>query len=152
MPSECCGTHYADLLCDAPKPRLISYIIAMKAPSDLAKNILLRIDREERRRFLVKTVAFGAVLAGSLAAVVMSTMNMAADLARSGFLSFASLLFSDFSAAMASFSDFIFSLAASFPVFSAVLLLSGIFVAIWSAAGFIDEVMLTRRHTFHLQS
>lgn len=124
----------------------------MKAPLDLTRKILLRIDREERRRFLIKTVAFGTVLAGSIAVVVMGTMSMASDLARSGFLSFASLFFSDFSVAMTSFSDFMFSLVASFPVFSATIFLSGVFVAVWSAAGFIDEIMLTRRHTFHLLS
>jgi len=121
-------------------------------PAGLAKKILLCIKREERRRFLTRTVALGAALAGSMALVVYGGVAVAADASRSGFISFASLFFSDFSATIASFSDFIFSVVESFPVFSAALLLSGVFFAIWSAAAFVDEMALLRRHTFRLSS
>lgn len=120
----------------------------MKAPLGLTKKILLQIDREERRRFWAKAVAFGTVLAGSLAVITLGVTNMASDFARSGFFSFTSLFFSDFSMAMANFSDFMFSLIASFPVFSAAIFLAGVFAAVWSAAGFVDEIMFARRHTF----
>ncbi len=124
-------------------------MVVMKADPRLAKKILVRIDREERRKLTAKAAAFGAVLAGSVGMTVFGAMDMAAGLSHSGFYSFVSLLFSDFSLAMANFSDFVFSLAASFPIFAAVFLLAGIFAAVWSVAGFIDEVRLTRRRTFH---
>lgn len=117
-------------------------------PAGLTKKILLRIEREERRRRAVKTAAFGAVLFGSLALAGYGWMAVAADASHSGFLAFASLFFSDFSVAIASFSDFALSIVESFPVFPAALFLSGIFFAIWSAARFMNEIVLARRHLF----
>lgn len=121
----------------------------MKASADLAKRILTQIDREEHRKFVIKAAAFGAALAGSLATIAWETMNVAEGLTHSGFFSFVSLLFSDFSLAMSNFSDYIFSLAASFPIFAAAALLAGIFVAIVSAGAFLREIGLMRRRTFH---
>lgn len=121
-------------------------------PAGLTGKILLRIEREERRRLAIKTAVFGTVLVGSLSLIVYGWMNVAADASRSGFLVFASLLFSDFSSVLTSFSDFVLSVVESFPVFSATLLLSGVFVAIWSAAHFVNEVVRMRGHTFSVLS
>src|SRR5580700_3544525 len=113
----------------------------MNGPSnELAKKILLRIDRVERRRLILKASGFGAVLVISLALVTYGSFDLVAEASRSGFLAFSSLFFSDFSATIANFSDFILSIIESFPVFSATLVLSGVFFAIWSAAGFLSEV------------
>ncbi len=118
----------------------------MNGPSpDLAKNILLRIKREERQRLIVKTAGFGAALAASLALAVYGYFDAAAEASRSGFFAFASLFFSDFSATAASFSDFAFSIIESFPVFSVSIFLSGVFLAVWSAAGFVGEVALIKQ-------
>ena len=115
---------------------------------ELAKKILLRIDNEERRRLLFHAIAFCAALLGSVALAVYGAVSVTAAASQSGFMAFVSLFFSDFSAAMASFSDFAFSIIESFPVVSAALLLSGIFFALWSAANFIKEVATLRRRTF----
>lgn len=113
---------------------------------ELTKKILLRIERIERRRLVLKASGFGIVLAVSLALVVYGSFDLMAEASRSGFLAFSSLFFSDFSATIANFSDFILSMIESFPVFSATLVLSGVFFAIWSAAGFVSEVMLMVRN------
>lgn len=121
----------------------------MNEPSpELAKRILQGIRRIERRRLVIKTVGFGAVLAVSSVLVVYGCFDVAAEAARSGFTSFVSLFFSDFSVTAASFSDFAFSILESFPVIPVVLLLSGVFCAIWSAAGFVSEISLMREETF----
>lgn len=117
-------------------------------PAGLTKKILLLIEREERRRRAVKTAAFGAALLGSLVLAGYGWMATAADASHSGFFAFTSLFFSDFSAAAASFSDFMLSVVESFPVFPAALFLSGVFFAVWSAARFINEAVLVRRHLF----
>ena len=121
-------------------------------PAGLTKKILLRIEREERRRFVMKTAVFGAALLGSCLLVGYGWMTVVAEASRSGLLAFASLFVSDFSLATASFSDFILSIVESFPVFPAALFLSGVFFVIWSAARFMNEVMLTRKHIFSVFS
>ncbi len=119
-----------------------------KIPPDLAKKILAHIETIERRRLFIKCTAFGTLLAGSLGLVVYACFAVFADASHSGFTAFASLLFSDFSAATASFSDFMFSLAESFPLFSVTMFLSGIFFTLWSAARFMSEIAIVRKHTF----
>jgi hypothetical protein len=51
-------------------------------------------------------------------------------------------MFSDFSAMVANFPDFIFSVVETFPVFTVALLLSGVLFAVWSMAALIDEASL----------
>lgn len=114
-------------------------------PAGLAERILFRIARERRRRFLTKAWILAAAFAGSVSLAIYGSVSAVADASRSGFLVFSSLLFTDFSSTIASFSDFLLSVAESFPVFSAIILLSGLLFAIWSAATFVDEVALLRR-------
>ncbi|MGC9599229.1 MAG: hypothetical protein ABSE18_02475 [Minisyncoccia bacterium] len=121
--------------------------------ADLARRILLRIEKEERLRLMIKTIASGVLLAASVALIVYGAVDVVQEASRSGFVMFASLLFSDSSAVLASFSDFVLSAVESFPVFSAAVLLSGIFVAVWSAAHFIGEMVSMRgRHMFSMLS
>lgn len=118
-------------------------------PRGLAKRILLCIERKERQRCAAKTAAFGLLCSGSIALIVYGSIELVAEASRSGFLLVSSLLFSDFSATVSLFfSDFMLSVVESFPVFSVVLLLSGVFFAIWSAANFLKEVGLMRGHMF----
>ncbi len=121
--------------------------------ADLARRILLQIEKEERRHLMIKTIASGALLAASVALIVYGSVDVVQEASRSGFVMFASLLFSDSSTVITSFSDFVLSAVESFPVFSAAVLLSGIFVAVWSAARFIDEMAsMQGRHMFSMLS
>ncbi len=113
---------------------------------ELQRKIMKRIERHERRVLFLKTLGFGTLLAGSLSVLVVAYLNLTAALAQSGFYSFASLFFSDFSTAMANFQDFAFSILESFPVFSAAFLVGGIIAVIWSAAHFIDDISNMRTH------
>jgi hypothetical protein len=132
----------------APKRPCFSYVLAMGKEKflGLADKIMLRIERRERRLLIAKTAGFGALLAGSVSLIGYGWMAVVADASHSGFFAFTSLFFSDFSAAVStSFSDLLMSLVESFPVFSTVLFLSGIFFAIWSAARFINDIALIRQ-------
>ncbi len=119
------------------------------APSaGLAGRILLRIEKEERRRLMIKSVAFGAVLMGSVALMIYGGTEAFIQASRSGLFAFTSLFLSDFATTMGNFSDFSLSIVESFPVFSVAILFSGVFFAVWSAARFLGEVALMRTHTF----
>ncbi len=118
-------------------------------PKDLQKQILSRIEREERRTLAWKAAGCAAGLVLSVALVFASYVELMTEASRSGLFSFLSLMVSDFSIVVANFSDFIFSILESFPVFSAALLLSGIFFGIWSAAQFLNEIVLIRKHRFN---
>ncbi|HVO28972.1 MAG TPA: hypothetical protein VMT81_03250, partial [Candidatus Paceibacterota bacterium] len=78
---------------------------------------MLRIERHERRKLIAKTAGFGVLFAGSVSLLVAAYFNLVSAADQSGFFSFASLLFSDFSIAMANFQDFAYSIIESFPAF-----------------------------------
>jgi hypothetical protein len=118
--------------------------------NDLKKKIILRIDRVERRRLMAKAAGFAAACGASLTFATFAYFEVMAEASRSGLWSFVSLLFSDFSSAIANFSDFALSIVESFPIFSTALLLCGIFFAIWSAARFANEIALLRGHKIKL--
>jgi fatty-acid desaturase len=109
-------------------------------PAGLGRKIMRKIERYERRVLIAKTAGFGVLFIASLAFLVGAYLNLATALTQSGFLNFTSLFFSDFSAAMANFQDFAFSMLESFPVFSAAFVLGGVIVAIWSAVHFINDI------------
>ncbi len=107
---------------------------------DLGEKILARIAARERNILRVKIACFGAAFAGSAALVLFGLSSFGAELARSGSSQFFALFFSDFSSAMANLPDLVFSIAESFPVFSAAFVFGGIAFAVWSGAEIVDEV------------
>ncbi len=112
---------------------------------ELQQRIMKQIARRERRVLVVKTSGFGLLFAGSATFLVIAYFNLASALTQSGFFSFTSLFFSDFSAAMANFQDFAFSVLESFPVFSAAFLVAGLIGAIWSASHLIGDITQIRQ-------
>jgi len=121
----------------------------LPSPSgSLAARIMLHIEAEERRRLMVKAVTFGGMLVASVAVLAYGSMAAAAQASHTGFWTFFSLLFTDFSATVATFSDYIFSIAEAFPVFPAALFFAGTFFAVWSAMKFINEIVLIRGNGF----
>lgn len=120
---------------DAPNPR-----------PDLVQRIISRIERREKRIFFAKLAGFGVCVAGSLALVGFVFTDVASELSSSGFFSLSSLIFSDFSSAIANFPDFIFSLMESIPAIPISLLFGGIVFFLWSVAGFTTELSM-KAHT-----
>lgn len=114
-------------------------------PSEgLARRILLHIEAYERRMMRIKVAAFGAVFTGSLSVAIASFMNFGAQVSHSGFLSFFSLWFSDFSTAFANLPDMLSSMIESFPAIWAALLLGGTAFALWSMSKLVHELYYTR--------
>jgi hypothetical protein len=111
----------------------------------LAKRIMLCIEDHERRVLRMKMAAFGAAFAGSLSLAFAGFVNFGAQVTHSGFLSFASLLFSDFSTAVSNLPDLLFSMLESFPALPAALVLGGVAFCIWSAGKLINEIGIMRK-------
>ncbi len=125
--------------------KLFSEIALPEPPVGLATTILIRIERRERRILAVKAMASATVFALSLWVIAVGYSNLIAGVARSGFLTFVSLLFSDFSSIASNLPDFLFSIVESFPVFSAATLLGGIAFALWSIGRLVDETSRMHR-------
>jgi hypothetical protein len=123
---------------------LFSTLSAPEPPAGLTEKILLRISKRERSILGIKIAVSACVFGTSVGVAIAGYLNLIASLSRSGFFQLASLMFSNFSAVVANFPDFIFSVTESFPVFTIVLLLSGLLFAIWSMAALIDEASLFR--------
>jgi len=115
----------------------------------LVQKIIHRIERRERRLLFAKVAGFGACIIGSLSLAGFGFMDAATELSRSGFFSFISLVFSDFSSTIANFPDFIFSITESLPAIPIALLFGGIVFFMWAAARFTREISTgTHAHQF----
>ena len=93
----------------------------------LLEKVLKRIHREERLLVFRKIIIFSVTLAVSLIGLVPAVKILLSDSYQSGFTSFSSLIFSDFSAITAHWQSFAMILletlpAASLALFLAVLL------------------------------
>lgn len=121
-------------------------------PAGLARAILLRIGRRERRILAIKTVAAAGLFLASVWAIAAGYTDMVSAFARSGFLTFGSLLFSDFSAIASNLPDFLFSMAESFPAFAAATVVGGIAFALWSIGLLFNDVVLIGHHRRFMQS
>jgi hypothetical protein len=111
----------------------------------LARRIMLHIEQHEQRVLRAKAAIFGAVFTGSFSVAIASFVNFGSQVSHSGFLSFASLWFSDFSTALANLPDMLSSMLESFPALSAALLLGGVAFAVWSAGKLISEIGMMRK-------
>ncbi|MDR3581726.1 MAG: hypothetical protein P4L67_00425 [Candidatus Pacebacteria bacterium] len=113
---------------------------APEPPVGLARTIMVRIERRERRVLIAKTAASACAFGASLLVIGVGLSYFRTSIAETGFLQLASLLFSDFSAIVANLPDFALSMLEAFPVFSAAAMLAGAGFAIWSCAAIIDEI------------
>lgn len=93
-------------------------------PAGLLEKILKHIHREERILVLRKIIVFSVLFAGSLIGLIPSFRILSADLSQSGFFSFFSLIFSDFSAVMGYWQNFGMILLESLPAVSLALFLA----------------------------
>lgn len=114
----------------------------------LERKILLCIDEREHRIVVGRVAVFASLFAASLFITVYSLIDAISEASHSGFFSFISLLVTDFSATLLNFSDFVFSLAESFPVFAVIFLFAGIFFVIWSLGHLLEELSFTHDRTF----
>jgi hypothetical protein len=130
--------------------KLFSKLAIPEPPAGLAKTILLKIEKRERRILAIKTTVTAFFFAASVWVIELGYTNLVGGFERSGFLTFSSLLFSDFSLIASNLPDFLFSIIESFPIFSAAALLGGVVFALWSMGVLINEAMLMSNRRFSL--
>ena len=130
--------------------KLFSKLVVPEPPSGLAKAILLRIEKRERRIMIVKTMASATIFVASLWMIRVGYANLMGGFAQSGFLAFFSLLFSDFSLIASNLPDFLLSIIESFPIFAAAVVLGGVAFAVWSVGMLVNEVAQMDGHRFSL--
>jgi hypothetical protein len=123
---------------------LFEQLEAPEPPAHLARSIVLALSKRKRRTLYMKVAASATGFLASFYVTIAGTMSFGAELSRSGFFGFSSLLFSDFSSTIANFPDFIISIAESFPALSAAAVVAGAAFAVWSMATLIDETAILR--------
>jgi uncharacterized membrane protein len=132
--------------------QIFSKLETPEPPEGLARTILVRIERRERRVLIAKIVASACAFGVSLLIIGVGLADFRASIAETGFLQFASLIFSDFSMIVSDLPDFALSILESFPAFSAAAMLAGAGFAIWSFAAIVDEVSAVAHRKFLLLS
>ena len=101
-------------------------------PIGLLEKILKRIHKEERLLVLRRIIIFSITLIGSLLGIVLAFKTLLSDFSQSGFMSFFSLMFSDFSTVMAHWQSFSLILLESLPAISLALFLSVVLICLQS--------------------
>jgi uncharacterized membrane protein YiaA len=133
--------------------KLLSVFNAPEPSVGLVRKIMSRIEQRERRFLFAKMAGSVVCIVGSLSLISFGFMNAAMELSRSGFFSFASLFFSDFSSAIANFPDFVSSIMESVPAIPIALLFGGIVFFLWSAAVFAKELSIkTHAHQLSISN
>ena len=105
----------------------------MEPPIGLLEIIVMRVHKEERILVLRRFVFFSLLFIGSTAAFIPSFNMLGADFKNSGFLSFFSLLFSDFSIVTTYWKSFILTLLETLPFVSIALFLAVLLTFLESA-------------------
>ena len=132
------------------RKKIFSVFETPEPSAGLARRIMGRIERRERRILFAKMAGFGACVMGSLSLAGFGFVDAATGLSHSGFFSFASLIFSDFSSTISNFPDFIFSVMESIPTIPIAFLLGGATFFFWSASRFIKELPAIHAHQFSI--
>lgn len=102
------------------------------APNGLAARIFVEIERRQARSARVRFAIFLSVLTASVAFFIPVITMLWNDLVSSGSTNFFSMLFTDFSAVVASGWDFVLSFFENLPIFSVTIFLFVIFTILLS--------------------
>lgn len=115
--------------------------MALKLPEQLFLRVMSRIERERRLRALRRRLVifgFGAVFS---LVVFIPLFDMARTaLAESGFITFFSLIFSDFGTVLALWKDYLYSLLETIPVLEISMLLAAAFIFFGSLRFFFRDI------------
>ncbi len=118
-----------------------------EAPSHLLEQVLFRVREEKNKTARREQIAWGGVLLASFAAFVASGIYATKVIASSNFGQYASLIFSDSSAAVTLWKQLILSLAESLPFIELIIFLSSIAIVMWSIRNFSKKSSLFIKHT-----
>ena len=112
--------------------RSVSKCDQQSLPAGVLDRIMLRIEKERRRRMRVRIAIFGALSVVAAFASLFSSREFYSEFTQSGFSQFFSLIFSDGGTAVSYWQELAYSLAESFPVLAAVAVLASVFAFLFS--------------------
>ena len=118
----------------------------VELPPGLFNKILKRIHKEERVLVLRRIVIFSITLAGSLLSLAPSFKILGSDFSRSGFISFFSLIFSDFSAVTTYWQSFMMILLETLPAVSLALFLAVLLLGLQSVKILTKNIKIIKSH------
>jgi hypothetical protein len=125
---------------------MITDTFNVEPPKGLLGKILKRIRKEERLLVFRKVIIFSVTLIGSLIGLVPSFKILLSDFSRSGFLSFFSLMFSDFSTITKYWQSFLMILLETLPAASIALFLVVILILLQSAKSLTTNIKIIKSH------
>jgi len=115
----------------------------------LLRNIITRIDMTQRRRTLLRSILGITLLAGSGAAILPAFFLLVSGLRASGFLDFASLLFSNVSAAFTAWQSLGLALLESLPALETAIFLTVIIMLIYSITTLATHARTPKNYAYH---
>ena len=120
----------------------------LDVPADLFDKVMLRLDFEQRLRVVRRHLIAATTSLVALVALVIPVWNsFQLNLSQSGFMDYLSLGFYDFKSVALQWQDFSFSLLESFPIVSAVELLTVVLALL-----LILKLVVTSTRTFVVTS
>jgi hypothetical protein len=118
----------------------------MNPPIGLLEKILKRIRKEERILVLRRLIVLSITLTGSMAGLIPSFKILLTDFSRSGFTSFFSLIFSDFSRVATYWQSFAMVLLETLPAVSLALFLAVFLIFLESTKSLIKNIKIIKSH------
>jgi hypothetical protein len=128
--------------------QLLVHMDRHRPPAELLGIIMTRIGEERRRRkVVIRSACFGILSVAAVAALVPAWQEFYTEIGQTGFLKFASLLFSDVGAAVVYWKDFAVALAESFPVVGVAAVLASVFVLLFSLRFIVQDINIIMRRS-----
>ncbi len=122
----------------------MNHLIAHEPSSHLEDLIMKRILKEEKKRATRGVSIFSVFSAISIWGSFSLGEYLWSTIHTSGFLQFASLIFSDWSLVLSHGNNFLLSLAESFPVIELSIFLAAMVAAIWSISYLLADFKIIR--------
>lgn len=122
-------------------------LASLEAPRNVYDHILLRVETARMRAARMRLALFGALSFASLAALFPALQYAAQGFYQSGSYEYLSLVFSDGTALLPYWKEFLLTLAESLPVFEIAVVLGVVYVL-------LESIKLAVRNTsiaFHLK-
>ena len=128
--------------------QLFNTLADLTPPLDLFSDIVARIALEQQRLLQKRLIEWSIMTALSLTALMVAGIYAVIAISQSEFISYASFLFSDTQAVLASSQTFLLSLAESIPLLPVVFLLSATLSVLISLM-LVAKTRMDKTRAFH---
>jgi hypothetical protein len=114
---------------------------SQEPPAELLEKILLTIGRKKHKQLMAQAIAFGALSAGMLVALVFTVQELLLQTAQTGFSQFVSFAFSDIGTTFTYWKEFLYSIIESMPLGSIAATLGVLLVLLASLKFLIQDII-----------